>query len=97
MTNPNTRPIITYVNANSESGPSAEMFSGVNAGTILAKTRAGNERFTVIEDVALVAAGGRRPLLENRYPATIIMYLNRLHEPRTVVTHTDTEDQVLTF
>lgn len=68
---------MTYRNASSERGPSAEMFSGVNAGTILAKTRAGNERFTVIEDVALVAAGGRRPLLENRYPAIIVMYLIR--------------------
>ena len=67
---------MTYMNASSESGPSAEMFLDVNAGTILAKTRAGNEKFSVIQEVALVAAGGRRPLLENRYPATIVMYLN---------------------
>jgi len=68
---------MTYMNASSESGPSAEMFSDVNDGTMLAKTRAGNEKFIVIEDVALVAAGGRSPLLENRYPATIVMYLKR--------------------
>ena len=77
MTSPNTRPSIIYVKANSNSGPSAETFSGVNAGTTLAKTRAGNEKLMAIEDTALVAAGGRRPFLENRYPASIVAYLNR--------------------
>ena len=69
-----------YTNANSNIGPSAEMLSGVNAGTIFAKARAGDAKFMFIQDIALVAAGGRRPFLENIYPASIVADLNRPHE-----------------
>ena len=65
------------------------MLSDVNAGTILAKTRAGNEKFMVIEDIALVVTGGRRPFLENRYPASIVAYLNEPCELRVGVIWTD--------
>ena len=75
-----------YVVANSDSDPSAEILSDVNAGTIFAKTRAGNEKFMVIQDIALVAGGGRRPFLENRYPASIVAYLIRPRELRAGVT-----------
>lgn len=64
-----------YTIAKSASGPIADIFAGVNAGTILENINAGRARFIVIKEALFAAAGGNISFRAKRYPKRIVRYL----------------------
>ena len=57
------------------SGPIADMFCGVKAGTMLAKTKAGREMFIVTWEAPRDAAGGNKSLRARKYPKKMVKNL----------------------
>ena len=75
MMAPMMKPIPMYTNAMRNNGPRAEIFCGVKAGTIFAKTSNGRDMFIVTCDAPFEAAGGNNPLRARIYPQRIDRYL----------------------
>lgn len=61
--------------ARSASGPIADMFAGVKAGTILENIKAGRARFIVIKEALFAASGGNMSFRAKMYPKRIVRYL----------------------
>ena len=75
MASPHNRPMRMYTIAKSASGPIADMFAGVKAGTMLENTSAGRARLIVTREAPLAASRENRSFRAKIYPSRIIRYL----------------------